>query len=106
MGSIAQLGQEFGQYVIQVTSELLNKVGQPTSLSEMERGIRQMLLKLGQFLMGAWLAKQERPYPEETRPCPHCGEEATYQFWREAILLTVVGQVTYRRAYYLCPQCH
>ena len=106
MSDIAKLGQEFGQYVIQLTSELLNKVGQPTSLSEMERGIRQMLLKLGQFLMGAWLALQESPYPEETRPCPHCGEEATYQFRREATLLTIVGQVTYRRAYYLCPQCH
>lgn len=106
MSNIAQLGQEFGQYVIQLTSELLTKVSQPTSLSEMERGIRQMLLKLGQFLMVAWLAMQESPYPEETRPCPHCGEEATYQFRREATLLTIVGQVTYRRAYYLCPQCH
>lgn len=106
MSNIVQLGQEFGQYVIQLTSELLTKVSQPTSLSEMERGIRQMLLKLGQFLMVAWLAMQESPYPEETRPCPHCGEESTYQFRREATLLTIVGQVTYRRAYYLCPQCH
>lgn len=34
MGSIAQLGQEFGQYVIQLTSELLNKAGQSTSLGK------------------------------------------------------------------------
>lgn len=106
MSGIAQLGQEFGQYVIRLTSELLDKVRQPTSLSEMERGIRRMLLKLGQFLMGAWLARQESPYPEQTRPCPHCGGEATYQFRREATLLTLVGQVSYRRAYYLCEQCH
>jgi hypothetical protein len=106
MSSIAQLGQDFGHYVIQLTSELLNKIGQPTSPSEMERGIRQMLLKVGQFLMGAWLAMQESPYPEEARPCPHCGEQAMYQFQREAILLTLVGQASYRRAYYLCGQCH
>lgn len=106
MSSLAQLGQEFGQHVIQLTSELMMKTGQPKSLSEMERGIRQMLLKLGQFLMGAWLALQESPYPDETRPCPHCGEQATYQFRRGATLMTIVGQVSYHRAYYLCEQCH
>jgi hypothetical protein len=106
MSSISQLGQEFGQHVIQLASELLVKTGQPKSLSEMERGIRQMLLKLGQFLLGAWLAMQEEPYPAETRSCPHCNAEAEYQFRREASLLTLVGVVMYKRAYYLCAECH
>lgn len=53
MNNITKLGQEFGQYVIQLTSELLVKTGQPKSLSEMERNIRHMLLKLGQFLLSA-----------------------------------------------------
>lgn len=105
MSSIAQLGQEFGRHVIQLTSELLVKTGQPKSLSEMERGIRQMLLKLGQFLLGAWLALQEEPYPAATRGCPHCDAEAEYQFRREASLLTLVGVVLYKRAYYLCAEC-
>jgi len=106
MSSIAKLGQEFGEYVFQVTSELLVKTGQPKSLSEMERGIRQAMMKLGRFLMGSWLALQESQYPEKSRRCPHCGEEATYQYKRKATLLTIVGQVSYRRAYYLCAQCH
>ena len=106
MSSIAKLGQEFGQYVFQVTSELLTKTVQPESLSEMERGIRQALIKLGRFLMSSWLALQENPYPEQARLCPRCGEEATYQYKREATLLTIVGQVSYRRAYYVCAQCH
>ena len=106
MSGIAKLGQEFGQYVWQLTTTLLVKTGRPRSLSEMERGIRQMLVRLGQFLMSAWLALQEDAYPEETRDCPHCGQEAAYQFKREATLLTIVGQVTYRRAYYLCAECH
>jgi hypothetical protein len=106
MSSIARLGQEFGQYVFQLTSELLTKTVQPKSLSEMERGIRQVLMKLGQFLMGSWLALQENAYPEKTRPCPQCGQEATYQYKREGTLLTLVGQVSYRRAYYLCAECH
>jgi hypothetical protein len=106
MSNIAQLGQEFGQHVIRLTSELLVKTGQPKSLSEMERGIRQMLLKLGQFLLGAWLALQEEPYPAATRICPHCKAEARYQFKREASLLTLVDMVMYQRAHYLCAECH
>lgn len=105
MNNIAKLGQEFGQYVIQLTSELLVRTSQPKSLSEMERNIRQMLLKLGQFLLSAWLALQENGYPAETRPCPHCGGQAAYQFKRSALLLTILGQVEYNRAYYLCAAC-
>ena len=105
MNNIAKLGQEFGQYVIQLSSELLVRTSQPKSLSEMERNIRQMLLKLGQFLLSAWLALQENGYPVETRSCPHCGGQATYQFKRSALLLTILGQVEYNRAYYLCAAC-
>ncbi len=105
MNNMAKLGQEFGQYVIQLTSELLVKTGQPKSLSDMERNIRHMLLKLGQFLLSAWLALQENVYPAETSPCPHCGEPASYHFKRSAIRLTLLGQVEYSRAYYLCPAC-
>jgi hypothetical protein len=50
--------------------------GEPQSLSEMERQIRQMLLKLGRFLLGAWLAMFVEPYPAERLPCG-CGGEAT-----------------------------
>ena len=105
MNTMAKVGQEFGQYVIQLTSELLLKTGQPKSLSEMERNIRHMLLKLGQFLLSAWLALQENAYPAESSPCPQCGEPASYQFKRSAILLTLLGQVEYSRAYYLCAAC-
>ena len=105
MNNIAKLGQEFGQYVIQLSSELLVRNSQPKSLSEMERNIRQMLLKLGQFLLSAWLALQEKVYPAESRACPHCGGQAAYQFKRSAILLTLLGQVEYKRAYYLCAAC-
>lgn len=105
MNNIAKLGQEFGQYLIQLTSELFLRTGQPTSLSEMERNIRAMLLKVGQFLLSSWLALQETDYPAETCECPHCGGQAEYQFKRDGILLTILGQVEYKRAYYVCPDC-
>jgi hypothetical protein len=104
MSQIAELGQEFGEYVLQLTSELLYKK-QDSSLSEMERQTRAMLLKLGQFLLKAWLAMQEEQYPPETIGCA-CGGQAEYQFKREGTLLSIVGQVRYRRSYYLCPACH
>lgn len=77
----------------------------PTGLSQMERDIRTMLLKQGRFLLGAWLTMLDQPYPAQSIPC-RCGAEALFQFRREATLLTILGQVTYQRAYYLCPQCH
>jgi hypothetical protein len=105
MNNIVKLGQEFGQYMIQLSSELFLGTGQPRSLSEMERNIRTMLLKVGQFLLSSWLALQEPLYPEETSECPHCGGQADYQFKRAGTLLTILAQIEYKRAYYLCAGC-
>jgi hypothetical protein len=103
MKTIAKLGQEFGQYVIQLTAELMG-AGEPKSLSEMECQIRQMLLKLGRFLLGAWLTMLVEPYPAQSVPCG-CGAEAQYQFNRSGTLLTILGQIEYKRPYYLCASC-
>jgi hypothetical protein len=105
MNNIVKLGQEFGQYMIQLTSELFLRTGQPQSLSEMERNIRAILLKVGQFLLSSWLTLQENNYPAEMVQCPHCEGQAQYQFKRTGTLLTILGQVEYNRAYYLCPDC-
>jgi hypothetical protein len=76
MKTRANLGRDFGQYVIQLTAELMGG-GEPQRLSEMARQIRQMVLKLGRFLLGAWLAMFVEPYPAERLPCG-CGGEARY----------------------------
>ena len=105
MNNISKLGQEFGQYMIRLSSELFIGTGQPRSLSEMEQKIRTMLLKVGQFLLSSWLALQESSTPTEAVECPHCGAQAQYRCKREGTLLTILGQVEYKRAYYLCPDC-
>lgn len=105
MKNISRLGQEFGQYLIQLTAELFLGKGEPRSLSEMERNIRAMLLKAGQFLLSSWLELHESSTPTETVPCPHCEAQAGYQFRRAGTLLTLVGQIEYKRAYYLCAAC-
>ena len=43
MKMISDLGQEFGEYMIQLTSELFLRKEQPHSLSEMEERLRKML---------------------------------------------------------------
>jgi hypothetical protein len=105
MSLITDLGQEFGQYLIQLTSELFLRPEQPRSLSEIERGIREMLMKVGQFLLISWLAMQTNKYPEKEIECSYCGAEAEYQYQRPGTLLTILGQVSYKRAYYVCPYC-
>jgi hypothetical protein len=44
------------------------------------------------------------PYPTESVPC-NCGGEAEYQFNRSGTLLTILGQIEYKRPYYLCASC-
>ena len=77
----------------------------PETLSGMEQRLRQSLLRIGQFVLSAWVSLAEEEYPQPTLTC-RCGEETAYQFQHEGVLRTVVGTVHYERAYYLCPHCH
>jgi hypothetical protein len=104
MSGLEQLGMQFGEHVLQVTGELLSGEG-PKSGREMERRIRETLLGLGRFLMGVWLRLQDGAYPESEIRC-RCGEKAQYQCRREGTLLTLLGTLQYKRAYYLCAHCH
>jgi len=106
MKTITELGQEFGQYLMKLASELFLSSGGAKSLSEMERKVRAMLLKVGQFLLTTWLALQIEKYPEKVVTCIYCGAGSEYQYQRAGTLLTIVGQVHYKRAYYRCPYCH
>lgn len=103
MSEMGRLGMEFGQHVLKMTQELL--MGQPRNLSEMERSIREALLRLGQFLWGVWLMLQEGAYPPQRIVC-RCGGEARYRCKREAVLRTLLGRLTYRRTYYVCAHGH
>ena len=58
-----QLGQEFGQMVIQMAGELMNPTQPPQSMSSMERNLRAKLMEWGNFLLNAWLPMLDDPYP-------------------------------------------
>ena len=70
-----------------------------------EGAMREMLREVGAQALSAYLSGEDALYPEAEIPCP-CGQKASYQFRRSAQTLSVFGWAKYRRAYYLCPECH
>jgi hypothetical protein len=86
--------------------ELMREWGASGSLSEMEQTVRRFLLWLGGVMLGLWLKWEEGRYPPKDNLCPHCQGKAIYQRQREGTLHTVLGTISYRRAYYTCAQCH
>jgi hypothetical protein len=75
------------------------------SLSEMEVSVKQMLHEVGGEVLRQLLEAQDEKYPADEQRCA-CGQQATYVRRREGVSLTLLGRVTYRRAYYLCDTCH
>lgn len=75
-----------------------------SSLSEMEKSIKEMGQVVGKELMEQWLEAQEERYPEPERAC-RCGGQAKYVRRRVGVSITLQGRVSYRRVYYLCPSC-
>lgn len=71
------------------------------SLSMMESAVQGLTSVLGQTVLGDWLTKQEGKYPAERVAC-ECGEQAHYERRREAVTITLLGRVSYERAYYRC----
>jgi hypothetical protein len=72
-------------------------------LSDIENGMRQLLQKIGQRSLEKLLREADQVQPHV--PCA-CGGAAQYVCRREAMLITVFGKVSYRRAYHLCATCH
>lgn len=72
---------------------------------EIETQLREMLVEMGAQSLGAYLSGQEASYPPERIGCD-CGGESEYVSYKKAKVKSVFGWASYRRAYYLCPQCH
>jgi hypothetical protein len=80
------------------------QLAEPESLTEMEQVARVSLLEVGRRAFEQWLSAE---VSEEVvgRVLCECGGEAAYVRQRDATLRTILGKVSYRRAYYLCPAC-
>ena len=103
---------DFSTDIMQQVASLLSgeikawrKANPDTSSYEIENGLRKALQKLGTVLLGEMYRAEEGPYAPTEVTC-RCGGRAKYQRRREAKTLSSLGWVGYRRAYYICPECH
>jgi hypothetical protein len=69
------------------------------NIGDVEELMRQELQAVGRRSLEMALTASDTRQP--TVPC-RCGQEATYLFRRQAQIITVFGQVHYRRSYHLC----
>ncbi len=80
------------------------QLGEAASLSEMEQVAWRSLLAVGRRALERWLEVEGAEEASRTIAC-ECGGEAGYVRQRAAMLRAVLGEVSHRRAYYLCASC-
>ena len=73
-------------------------------LEAIELAVRTALHQAGATALSQ-LLEFEAPAPEERKRACDCGRQAQYHELRSKTILTVVGEVTVTRPYYLCPHC-
>ncbi len=73
-----------------------------SSLDDLENTTVIVIRKLFQ----QWLEKYEEHDPEPRIRCRECGNFANYVSKRTGFIRTKFGLLRYKRAYYVCPECH
>jgi hypothetical protein len=71
---------------------------------QVEGVLREQLLRIGSRALELQLQKHKLGYEGSSRPCS-CGQEQRFVEYRPKTLATLLGSVTYRRAYYRCRAC-
>lgn len=76
-------------------------------LTQLEQSVRQKVLEIGARAVELHLASRPLGYEGSSRPCdnPHCKHDQKFVGHRPRTLATLLGQVTFRRAYYHCKHC-
>lgn len=93
------------EMVAKAVKAKLEEEATPIDLSEIERTTRQLLQEIGGQAVKMAVALSQPKYVEPTVLCG-CGNEAKYVRRRKARLYTILGQITVKRAYYVCGGCH
>jgi len=76
-------------------------------LTELERGVRDAVLRIGAKAVELHLAGKPLGYEGSSRACdgPDCKHDQKFVGHRPRTLGTLMGQVTIKRAYYHCKHC-
>jgi Uncharacterised protein family (UPF0236) len=78
--------------------------GQEPTLAEVEHQVVRLLKEVGASLIAGLCALAAPAQPSPTVACA-CGHAAAYQRQRTAQVTTLLGPMTFARAYYLCAAC-
>lgn len=76
----------------------------PEDLNQAETVLREQAMRIGACALELHLTGKKLGYEGSSRPCS-CGGEQKFVNHRPRTLATLLGQVSYKRAYYHCPQC-
>lgn len=74
-------------------------------LEAIELALRSAMHRAGATALAELLQFAAPAADQRLLPCS-CGHQATYQELRSKTFLTVLGEVSISRPYYLCPHCH
>jgi hypothetical protein len=76
-------------------------------LSQVEQVVRQAVFRIGAKAIELHLAEKKLGYQGSSRPCenPQCKHDQKFVAHRPRTLATLLGQVSFKRAYYHCEHC-
>jgi len=77
----------------------------PADVNQAEKMIQEELRQIGQATLQLHMAGQKKlGYEGSSRAC-ECGANQKFMGYRRRTLATLLGTVSYQRAYYHCPRC-
>ena len=68
--------------------------------------LESITVQMGRNILRQWLESCEETHPKSQVRCCECGDFANYVSKRIGFVQTQFGLLRYRRAYYVCPNCH
>jgi len=88
----------------QLRAQLDSPDHQALSMATLEQAALALGQRLAQLALTDQLQQAGTGYSASSRPCP-CGRQQRFHRYSPKHVRTLVGEVTYRRAYYRCPYC-
>ncbi len=88
-----------------MAEEMGNQLSNPQDIREVETGMQELWQKVGAKALQRYLEQMDEVIPQEKEIDCECTGKRRYLFRRKAVILSVFGRVSYKRRYYVSPDC-
>lgn len=88
----------------QLRDSPIRSTNQTSSMAAMELQAQALGKRIAQLALADLLENSGTGYSCSLRPC-HCGAKQRFQRYSKRSVRTLIGEVSYRRAYYRCRRC-